>query len=94
MAEKQDGSTMIIEGPPRPPKYKEIYVYFAMCSIYMKNQLFIFTSPPIGGGRGIVMPMSVCLFVCVCVCVCVCVFVRVFAKFQSVISQSFLNRSS
>ena len=50
----------------------------------------IFTSPPIGGGRGIVMPMSVCLFVCLCVCV----FVRVFAKFQSVISQSFLNRSS
>ena len=46
----------------------------------------IVTSPPIGGGRGIVMPMSVCLFVCV--------FVRVFAKFQSVISQSFLNRSS
>ena len=40
------------------------------------------TSPPIGGGRGIVMPMSVC------------VFVRVFAKFQSVISQPFLNRSS
>ena len=31
---------------------------------------FIFTSPPIGGGRGIVMPMSVCLFVCVCVCPC------------------------
>ena len=28
------------------------------------------TSPPIGGGRGIVMPMSVCLFVCVCVCPC------------------------
>ena len=41
---------------------------------------------PIGGGRGIVMPMSVCVFVCL--------FVRVFAKFQSVISQSFLNRSS
>ena len=52
----------------------------------------IITSPPIGGGRGIVMPMSVCLFVCVGVCPCV--FVRVFAKFQSVISQSFLNRSS
>ena len=50
----------------------------------------LITSPPIGGGRGIVMPMSVCLFVCLCVCV----FVRVFAKFQSVISQSFLNRSS
>ena len=47
---------------------------------------YVITSPPIGGGRGIVMPMSVCLFVCV--------FVRVFAKFQSVISQSFLNRSS
>ena len=28
------------------------------------------------------------------VCLFVCVFVRVFAKFQSVISQSFLNRSS
>ena len=60
--------------------------------------LLMVTSPPIGGGRGIVMPMSVCLCVCVCVCVCpclcVCVFVRVFAKFQSVISQSFLNRSS
>ena len=36
----------------------------------------IFTSPPIGGGRGIVMPMSVCLFgLCVCLFVCVCVFV-------------------
>ena len=34
----------------------------------------------------------VCLFVCLCVCLSV--FVRVFAKFQSVISQSFLNRSS
>ena len=41
---------------------------------------FVITSPPIGGGRGIVMPMSVCLFVCVFVCVCVCLFVRVFAK--------------
>ena len=30
-----------------------------------------FTSPPIGGGRGIVMPMSVCVFVCVCVCLSV-----------------------
>ena len=30
----------------------------------------IFTSPPIGGGRGIVMPMSVCLFVCLFVCPC------------------------
>ena len=31
--------------------------------------------------------------VCVFVCLCVCLFVRVFAKFQSVISQPFLNRS-
>ena len=31
----------------------------------------IFTSPPIGGGRGIVMPMSVCLSVCLCVCLSV-----------------------
>ena len=30
------------------------------------------TSPPIGGGRGIVMPMSVCL--CVCLSVCLSVF--------------------
>ena len=29
----------------------------------------IFTSPPIGGGRGIVMPMSVCVFVRVCLSV-------------------------
>ena len=46
-----------------------------------------------GGGRGIVMPMSVCVCVCLCVCLFVCLFVRVFAKFQSVISQPFLNRS-
>ena len=54
---------------------------------------FVITSPPIGGGRGIVMPMSVCVCVCLFVCVFVCLFVRVFAKFQSVISQPFLNRS-
>ena len=41
----------------------------------------IITSPPIGGGRGIVMPMSVCLCVCPC-----------FRKI-CVISQPFLNRS-
>ena len=64
------------------------------CNIYTPSDLLlIFTSPPIGGGRGIVMPMSVCLFVCLFVCVFVCLFVRVFAKFQSVISQPFLNRS-
>ena len=34
---------------------------------YMDDSAFnIFTSPPIGGGRGIVMPMSVCLCVCPC----------------------------
>ena len=47
-------------------------------------QCYIVTSPPIGGGRGIVMPMSVsvfvCLFVCVFVCLCVCL---------SVFSQNF-----
>ena len=39
--------------------------------------MLLITSPPIGGGRGIVMPMSVCLCVCVCVCVCLSVFVCV-----------------
>ena len=34
------------------------------------NTRYIITSPPIGGGRGIVMPMSVCVCVCVCVCLC------------------------
>ena len=28
--------------------------------------LFVVTSPPVGGGRGIVMPMSVCVCVCPC----------------------------
>ena len=37
--------------------------------------------------------LFVCLFVCVFVCLFVCLFVCVFAKFQSVISQPFLNRS-
>ena len=41
----------------------------------MKKNIFtsppiVFASPPIGGGRGIVMPMSVCVFVCLCVCPC------------------------
>ena len=45
-------------------KYHHIYV-----------GLLIITSPPIGGGRGIVMPMSVCVCVCLFVCVFVCVFV-------------------
>ena len=69
-----------------------------MCLAYEDKRDYL---APIGGGRGIVMPMSVCLcvclfvclFVCVFVCLFVCLFVRVFAKFQSVISQPFLNRS-
>ena len=37
----------------------------------MKCFRYVFvTSPPIGGGRGIVMPMSVFVFVCLCVCPC------------------------
>ena len=47
--------------------------------IVSATNVFI-TSPPIGGGRGIVMPMSVCLFVCLFVCVFVCL---------SVFSQNF-----
>ena len=43
------------------------------------SRYLLYLPRPGGGGRGIVMPMSVCLFVCVCVfvcvfvCVCVCV---------------------
>ena len=40
-------------------------------------------------GRARYCNAHVCLFLCLCVCL----FVRVFAKFQSVISQPFLNRS-
>ena len=42
-----------------------------------------YLAPPIGGGRGIVMPMSVCLCVCVFVCVFVCL---------SVFSQNFIMK--
>ena len=48
------------------------------------SSVCIVTSPPIGGGRGIVMPMSVCVCVCFCVCVCVCLCVCL-----SVFSQNF-----
>ena len=51
-----------------------------LTNIDIPDYVSIFTSPPIGGGRGIVMPMSVCLSVCLCVCVCVCL---------SVFSQNF-----
>ena len=44
------------------------------------HTLNIITSPPIGGGRGIVMPMSVCLFVCLFVCVFVCPCFRKISK--------------
>ena len=44
-------------------------------------------------GRARYCNAHVCLSVCLFVCLCVCLFVRVFAKFQCVISQPFLNRS-
>ena len=50
---------MPLIGKVHPIKIERFYIYLA----------------PIGGGRGIVMPMSVCLFVCLFVCVFVCVFV-------------------
>ena len=53
-------------------------------AIYALLVIIVITSPPIGGRRGIVMPMSVCLFVCVFVCLCVCLFVCL-----SVFSQNF-----
>ena len=53
----------------------------------------IFTSPPLGGGRGIVMPMSVCVFVCVFVCLCVCPCFRKISKCNiSVISQPIIMK--
>ena len=39
---------------------------FCTAHDYGQLSLFVITSPPIGGGRGIVMPMSVCLCVCPC----------------------------
>ena len=36
-------------------------------------QMCVITSPPVGGGRGIVISLSVCLFVCLSVCLFVCV---------------------
>ena len=53
----------------------------------------IITSPPIGGGRGIVMPMSVCVFVCLCVCVFVCPCFRKISKCNiSAISQPIIMK--
>ena len=53
----------------------------------------IVTSPPIGGGRGIVMPMSVCLFVCLFVCVFVCPCFRKISKCNiSAISQPIIMK--
>ena len=42
----------------------------------------VITSPPIGGGRGTVIPMSVCIYVYVYVCTSVCKFIRVCANFK------------
>ena len=48
---------------------------------------------PIGGGRGIVMPMSVCLFVCLFVCVFVCPCFRKISKCNiSAISQPIIMK--
>ena len=33
---------------------------FWSAALHLHKGLYVFTSPPIGGGRGIVMPMSVC----------------------------------
>ena len=60
---------------PAPKCTNDVNV-FTLWHIYEK----LITSPPIGGGRGIVMPMSVCLSVCLSVCVFVCL---------SVFSQNF-----
>ena len=57
------------------------------------SHLLVITSPPIGGGRGIVMPMSVCVFVCLCVCVFVCPCFRKISKCNiSAISQPIIMK--
>ena len=62
------------------------------CDLHFElMQVFNYLAPHRGRAR--YCNAHVCLFVCLCVCVFVCLFVRVFAKFQSVISQPFLNRS-
>ena len=54
-------------------RFGAIVSYFVRGDIFFDSPCTVglITSPPIGGGRGIVMPMSVCLFVCVCVCLSV-----------------------
>ena len=64
-----------------------------MSSLDNKQYKSIFTSPPMGGGRGIVMPMSVCLFVCLFVCVFVCPCFRKISKCNiSAISQPIIMK--
>ena len=67
------------------------YVVVLVCESHFLILQYIYLAPHRGWAR--YCNAHVCLFVCLCVCVFVCVFVRVFAKFQSVISQPFLNRS-
>ena len=58
-----------------------------------QNREKVITSPPIGGGRGIVMPMSVCLCVCLFVCVFVCPCFRKISKCNiSAISQPIIMK--
>ena len=62
-------------------------------TMYVYTSNVIITSPPIGGGRGIVMPMSVCVCVCVCVCVFVCPCFRKISKCNiSAISQPIIMK--
>ena len=61
--------------------------------IIFENDFTIVTSPPIGGGRGIVMPVSVCFCVCVCVCLFVCPCFRKISKCNiSAISQPIIMK--
>ena len=66
IAEKQDGSTMIIEGPPCPKKYM---FFFTMWTIYMKNQLFIFNivvHNKISSRQNIVPRLTISVMRCSC----------------------------
>ena len=64
-------------GPKMPRNENNIsqnFLIFGEIFLFWSEQTpesLVITSPPIGGGRGIVMPMSVCLFVCLCVCLSV-----------------------
>ena len=52
--------------PPQQAMHNRAMVAIVNVLLAMLITVTVFTSPPIGGGRGIVMPMSVCVFVCPC----------------------------